>query len=77
MAAEAPCTLSGGARRAGVGVMVGPICLCGRGDPGRSHLAVPCADGTGGCNGWVHPACAAVPARYGRHQTASAPHPER
>jgi trimeric autotransporter adhesin len=48
-------------RTVGWGVVSGPVCVCQRPDYGGQFLMVPCADGTGGCNGWVHPSCCSLP----------------
>lgn len=48
-------------RRPGVGVVTASVCVCQRPDPFKQHLVVPCSDGRGGCNAWVHPQCVAMP----------------
>ncbi|RYY35323.1 hypothetical protein EON62_02575, partial [archaeon] len=52
---------TGSARRPGIGVVASSICVCHRPDPLGQYLMLPCADGTGGCNGWVHPQCVCAP----------------
>ena len=54
-------------RVTGWGMVSGPICVCQRPDHYGHLLQVPCADGSGGCNGWVHPQCCAVPRAYWEH----------
>lgn len=54
-------------RRPGIGIVRGPICVCQRPDPYQQHLMLPCADGGGGCNGWVHPQCVAAYRIYWEH----------
>jgi hypothetical protein len=54
-------------RLPGVGVVTSAVCLCHRPDPFREHLVIPCQDGRGGCNAWVHPQCVAMPLALWAH----------
>jgi hypothetical protein len=60
-AAQLPAE-SSGVRTLGVGIIASAVCICQRSDPFHEHLVIPCHDGRGGCNGWVHPQCVAMPA---------------